>query len=52
MGLLPFKKLLGPLAMSDAEADGQSAPDLYFAGTDGWISLPKTHAIRSASWVG
>ncbi len=40
LGLLPLKRLLGPIAMSEAQA--QSAPDLYYAGTDGWISLPDT----------
>ena len=49
MGLLPFKKLLGPLSMSEAEAQTFPAPDLFFGGTDGWISLPATPAIYSAS---
>ncbi len=48
-GLLPFKKLLGPLAMSEAEAQSFPAPDLFFAGTDGWMSLPKSPSIFSAS---
>ena len=52
LGLLPFKKLLGPLAMSDAQAQTYPPPDLFFAGTDGWISLPRTPVIRSASLGG
>jgi plastocyanin len=51
-GLLPFKKLLGPLAMTDAAAQASTAPDLYFAGTDGWMSLPPTPSITSASLGG
>ena len=52
LGLLPFKKLLGPAAMSDASAAVDGALDLFFAGTDGWISLPKTPEIFSASLGG
>lgn len=52
MGVVPppLKKLLGPVAMREAAA--QTAfppPDLFYAGTDGWISLPKDPAITSAS---
>jgi hypothetical protein len=50
LGLLPFNKLLGPLAMQGAEA--QSAfppPDLFYGGTDGFISLPKDPSIFSES---
>jgi hypothetical protein len=53
MGMLPapFKKLLGPVAMSEAQA--QSAGyDLFFAGTDGWIFLPKDPPVHSASLGG
>ncbi|MBK7615903.1 MAG: multicopper oxidase domain-containing protein [Vitreoscilla sp.] len=39
LGLLPFKKLLGPVGMSEAQAQ-TPPPDLYYAGTDGWIHLP------------
>ncbi len=46
-GLLPFKKLLGPLAMSEAQAFPN--PDLFFAGTDGWMWLPPEPKIFSAS---
>lgn len=49
MGLLPFKKLLGPVGMSEAQALTYPYPDLFFAGTDGWISLPKSPAIFSES---
>ena len=52
LGLLPFKKLLGPAAMSDAMAQTVYPPDLFYAGTDGWISLPATPAIVSASLGG
>ena len=52
MGLLPFKRLLGPLAMSSAEAAVTDPPDLYFAGTDGWIHMDPTHAVFSASLGG
>ena len=49
MGLLPLKKLLGPVGMSEAQAAVTDPPDLFFAGTDGWISLPKSPAIFSES---
>ena len=39
LGLLPLNKLLGPVAMSEAQAQ-TPPPDLYYAGTDGWIHLP------------
>jgi len=54
MGMLPFRKLLGPVAMSEANAQtpGTAAPDLFFAGTDGWIFLPPEPAIVSASLGG
>ena len=53
MGVLPFKKLLGPFAMSEAEAQtAYPAPNLFYAGTDGWISLPASPAIVSASLGG
>lgn len=45
---LPFKKLLGPVGI--AEAYGQTVyppPDLFYAGTDGWISLPASPSIIS-----
>jgi FtsP/CotA-like multicopper oxidase with cupredoxin domain len=50
---LPFRKLLGPVGMSEALAQtANPAPDLFYAGTDGWISLPKFPAITSASLGG
>jgi FtsP/CotA-like multicopper oxidase with cupredoxin domain len=50
MGALPFKQLLGPVGMSEAQAQTTyPAPDLYYAGTDGWISLPKSPSILSPS---
>ena len=49
MGLLPLNRLLGPVAMSEALAQSFPALDLYFGGTDGWISLPKSPSIFSAS---
>jgi len=52
MGLLPFKKLLGPLSMSEAQAQAFPGPDLYFAGTDGWIYLNPVPAVYSASLGG
>ena len=52
MGLLPFKKLLGPLSMSEAQAQAFPEPDLYFAGTDGWIYLNPSPAVYSASLGG
>ena len=49
MGLLPlpFKKLLGPIGMSEAQAQTYPAPDLFYAGTDGWISLPASPSLTS-----
>lgn len=50
MGLAPppLQKLLGPVGMVDAQAQtSYPPPDLYFAGTDGWISLPKSPTITS-----
>ena len=55
MGLLPFKNLLGPLAMSDANAQALTvnpSADLYFGGTDGWISLPRNPVRISQSLGG
>ena len=55
MGLLPFKNLLGPLAMSDANAQAVSVnppPDLFFGGTDGWISLPRDPARFASPALG
>ncbi|MGZ5392981.1 MAG: multicopper oxidase domain-containing protein [Mycobacterium sp.] len=45
MGLVPapFKKRLGPVGL--AEAQTFPPPNLFFAGTDGWISLPAAPAI-------
>ena len=40
---LPFSKLLGPVGV--AEAQSFAPPNLFFAGTDGWISLPTTPSI-------
>jgi FtsP/CotA-like multicopper oxidase with cupredoxin domain len=52
MGLLPspFKKLLQPVGL--AEAQSFPPPDLFFAGTDGWIYLPPAPPIISASLGG
>jgi FtsP/CotA-like multicopper oxidase with cupredoxin domain len=49
MGILPlpFRKLLGPVGMSEAQAQTAYPPDLFYAGTDGWISLPKLPQIIS-----
>jgi FtsP/CotA-like multicopper oxidase with cupredoxin domain len=50
MGALPvpFGKLLAPVGLSQALAQtANPAPDLFYAGTDGWISLPATPAIIS-----
>lgn len=50
MGLLPlpFKKMMGPIGMSEANAQTANPdPDLYFAGTDGWISLPPSPSLTS-----
>lgn len=46
---LPFKKLLGPVGISEAQAQtAYPPPDLFYAGTDGWISLPKSPTITTA----
>jgi FtsP/CotA-like multicopper oxidase with cupredoxin domain len=52
MGLVPspFRKLLQPVGL--AEAQSFPPPDLFFAGTDGWISLPASPLIVSASLGG
>ncbi len=49
MGLLPlpFKKMLTPFGMSEAQAQTFPAPDLFYAGTDGWISLPASPSLTS-----
>lgn len=50
MGILPlpFKMLLGPVGMSEARAQTTyPSPDLFYAGTDGWISLPTSPSITS-----
>jgi hypothetical protein len=54
LGLLPFSRLLGPVAMQDAEGAvlANPVPDLFYAGTDGWISLPRSPSIKSASLGG
>jgi hypothetical protein len=51
MGVLPnpFKKLLSPVGISEAQAQTYPAPNLFYAGTDGWISLPKDPPIFSES---
>jgi FtsP/CotA-like multicopper oxidase with cupredoxin domain len=53
MGILPtpFKKMLGPVGVAHAQTVFP-APDLFFAGTDGWISLPASPEIFSASLGG
>lgn len=53
LGLLPFKKLLGPVAMSEAQAQAQAPvpPDLFYAGTDGWMSLPDTRIFSKSLGV-
>lgn len=40
---IPFGKFLGPIGI--AQADTFPPPNLFFAGTDGWISLPPTPSI-------
>ncbi len=35
----------GPVLVPELAGAADRAPDLYLAGTDGWISLPKTPAI-------
>jgi FtsP/CotA-like multicopper oxidase with cupredoxin domain len=50
MGILPlpFKTLLGPVGISEVFAQtGYPPPNLFFAGTDGWISLPKSPTITT-----
>jgi FtsP/CotA-like multicopper oxidase with cupredoxin domain len=51
MGVLPnpFRKLLSPIGIAEAQAQSFPAPNLFFAGTDGWISLPKSPSILSPS---
>jgi FtsP/CotA-like multicopper oxidase with cupredoxin domain len=43
--LLPryLRVLMHPVHVADAQ--GETPPDLHFAGTDGWIGLPTTQAI-------
>ncbi|MFZ1537155.1 MAG: multicopper oxidase domain-containing protein [Chromatiaceae bacterium] len=50
ISLLPprLNKLLSPIGLAEAQT-AYPPPDLFFAGTDGWISLPKTPAIFSNS---
>jgi hypothetical protein len=49
MGVLPnpFKKLLSPVGIAEAQAQSFPPPNLFYAGTDGWISLPKSPTITS-----
>lgn len=50
MGLLPmpFKKLLGPVGISQAQAQtAYPPPNLFYGGTDGWISLPTSPTITT-----
>lgn len=50
MGVLPvpFHRTLGTVGVSQAMAQTSNPPpDLYFAGTDGWISLPTSPPITS-----
>jgi len=51
LGVLPnpFGKLLVPFGVSEVLAQTTLVPDLYYAGTDGWISLPKGPSIFSQS---
>ncbi len=46
VSLLPsnLRRVLLPELVAEAQVNWP-APDLYYAGTDGWISLPKTPAI-------
>ena len=45
MGVLPFKKLLGPFAMSEAEAQtAYPAPNLFYAGLAGRLIQPSVPA--------
>lgn len=52
MGILPtpFKKMLGPVGTAHAALG--DPPNLFFAGTDGWMSLPAFPEIFSASLGG
>jgi hypothetical protein len=54
MGVLPnpFNRLLTPVGISEAQAAVTDPPDLFLGGTDGWISLPKSPSIVSASLGG
>ncbi len=47
MGLVPspFRNLLRPVGL--AEAQSYPPPNFFYAGTDGWISLPKSPTITS-----
>jgi hypothetical protein len=45
----PFGRLLTPFGISEAQAQTYPAPDLFYAGTDGFISLPKDPPIFSES---
>jgi len=50
MGILPlpFKTLLGPVGISEVFAQtAYPPPNLFYAGTDGWISLPKSPTITT-----
>lgn len=40
-----FRKLLSPTEVALAQSPAFPPPDLFFAGTDGWISLPPSPAI-------
>jgi hypothetical protein len=44
-----LNRLLMPFGISEAQAQTYPAPDLFYAGTDGFISLPKDPAIFSES---
>jgi FtsP/CotA-like multicopper oxidase with cupredoxin domain len=54
LGVLPnpFNKMLAPVGIAEAQAQSFPAPDLFYAGTDGWISLPGSPPIYSASLGG
>lgn len=50
MGILPlpFRKLLGPVGISEAQAQtAYPPPNLFYGGTDGWISLPTSPTITT-----
>jgi FtsP/CotA-like multicopper oxidase with cupredoxin domain len=48
-----LRKVLRPEGVAQAQTtDPYPPPDLFFAGTDGWISLPASPAIYSASLGG